>query len=93
MQLRLHPTVQAEVDEDYRGLANEFPHQITAPPRKPKDLDNTPLTERYGWRVMRRRQYAQASTLQHQSRGTPLEADGGLWCSDFPRIDVEPDAE
>ncbi|WP_425246982.1 transposase family protein [Streptomyces sp. NEAU-NA10] len=33
-QLRLQPTVKAEVDEGYRGLANEFPDQITAPPKK-----------------------------------------------------------
>lgn len=36
-QLRLHPSVKAEVDEGYRGLANEFPDQVTAPPKKPKD--------------------------------------------------------
>ncbi|MEU2717974.1 hypothetical protein [Streptomyces sp. NPDC007205] len=42
------PTVKAKVDEGYRGLANEFPDQISAPPRKPKDTDNAPLTEQYG---------------------------------------------
>jgi hypothetical protein len=47
-QLRQHPTVKAEADEGHRGLANEFPDQISAPPRKPKDIDNAPLTERYG---------------------------------------------
>jgi hypothetical protein len=36
-QFRLRPAVRAEVDEGYRGLANEFPGQISAPPRKPKD--------------------------------------------------------
>lgn len=55
-QFRQYPQVKAEVDEGYRGLANEFPGQISAPPRRPKDIDSAPLTERYGWREMRRRQ-------------------------------------
>ncbi|MPY32858.1 IS5/IS1182 family transposase [Streptomyces adustus] len=38
-QFRRHPRVKAEVDEGYRGLANEFPDQASAPPRKPKDFD------------------------------------------------------
>lgn len=42
--LHRHPTVKTEVDEGYRGLANEFPSQVSAPPRKPKDLDNAPRT-------------------------------------------------
>jgi hypothetical protein len=32
-QFRLCPRVKAEVDEGYRGLANEFPDQVSAPPR------------------------------------------------------------
>ncbi|MEU9545858.1 transposase family protein [Streptomyces mirabilis] len=36
-QFRLRPGVKAEVDEGYRGLANEFPEQVSAPPRKRKD--------------------------------------------------------
>ncbi|MEL5953579.1 hypothetical protein AADR41_02030 [Streptomyces sp. CLV115] len=32
-QLRLHPDVKAKVDEGYRGLANEFSDQVTAPPQ------------------------------------------------------------
>lgn len=64
-QFRLHPTVQAEVDEGYRGLANEFPDQISAPPRKPKDIDNAPLSERYGWREMRRRQSSRRICVEH----------------------------
>ncbi len=30
-QFRLYPCVRAEVDEGYRGLANEFPNQVSAP--------------------------------------------------------------
>ncbi|OIJ95529.1 hypothetical protein BIV25_20550 [Streptomyces sp. MUSC 14] len=31
-QFRLRPNVKAEVDEGYRGLADEFPDQVSAPP-------------------------------------------------------------
>ncbi|WP_405606712.1 hypothetical protein [Streptomyces sp. NBC_00076] len=36
-QLQLHPQVKPKVDRGYRGLANDFPHQVQAPPRTPKD--------------------------------------------------------
>ncbi|MET7520003.1 transposase family protein [Streptomyces sp. NPDC005480] len=64
-QFRLHPTVKAEVDEGYRGLANEFPDQVSAPPRKPKGLVSAPLTERYGWCEMRRRQSSRRICVEH----------------------------
>ncbi|MFD3535985.1 transposase family protein [Streptomyces sp. NPDC058664] len=49
-QFRQHPGVKAEVDDGYRGLANEFPAQVSAPARKPKSLaeDDGPLTEYFG---------------------------------------------
>jgi DDE superfamily endonuclease/Helix-turn-helix of DDE superfamily endonuclease len=62
-QLRLHPTVKAEVDEGYRGLANEFPDQITAPPKKPKE--DAPEGERHAWREMRRRQSSRRIVVEH----------------------------
>ncbi len=34
--LRHYPDVTADVDSGYRGLARDFPAQITAPPAKPK---------------------------------------------------------
>jgi DDE superfamily endonuclease len=34
--LRRHPSVTADVDSGYQGLARDFPGQITAPPKKPK---------------------------------------------------------
>lgn len=46
-QLHQHPTVEAEVDEGYRGLANEFPGQASAPPKKPKD--DAPPASPMGW--------------------------------------------
>src|SRR5919201_1965742 len=33
--LTQHPAVKLRVDEGYRGLANVFPEQVCAPPRKP----------------------------------------------------------
>ena len=62
-QFRLHPDVKAEVDEGYRGLANEFPDQISAPPKKPKD--EAPLGELYAWREMRRRQSSARICVEH----------------------------
>lgn len=64
-QFLQYPAVKAEVDEGYRGLANEFPGQVSAPPRKPKDIGNTSLTERYGWREMRRRQSSRRICVEH----------------------------
>jgi DDE superfamily endonuclease/Helix-turn-helix of DDE superfamily endonuclease len=33
--LRRYPTVRAEVDSGYQGLARDFPDQVSAPPKKP----------------------------------------------------------
>lgn len=62
-QLRFHPDVRAKVDEGYRGLANDFPQQVQAPPRKPKD--GAPLGERYAWREERRRQSSARICVEH----------------------------
>lgn len=64
-QFRQYPAVRAEVDEGCRGLANEFPDQVSAPPRKPKGINNAPLTERYGWREMRRRRSSRRIRVEH----------------------------
>ena len=47
-QLRCRPNVRVHVDEGYRGLANQFPQQVIAPPRKPKA--DAPLGEQRAWR-------------------------------------------
>jgi hypothetical protein len=62
-QLRQHPTVRAKADEGYRGLANEFPDQVDAPPKKPKD--DAPLGEHHAWREQRRRQSSQRIPVEH----------------------------
>jgi hypothetical protein len=62
-QLRLHPDVTADVDEGYRGLANEFPDQVSAPPRKPKD--DAPDGEKLAWREARRQQSSRRICVEH----------------------------
>ena len=62
-QFRLHPDVKAEVDEGYRGLANEFPEQVSAPPKKPKE--DAPLGDQYAWREQRRRQSSARICVEH----------------------------
>ncbi|MFF9869508.1 transposase family protein [Streptomyces sp. NPDC013953] len=62
-QLRLHPDVKAEVDEGYRGLANEFPDQVSAPPKKPKE--DAPLGDQYAWREQRRQQSSARICVEH----------------------------
>ncbi|MFF4139185.1 transposase family protein [Streptomyces mirabilis] len=62
-QFRLHPDVRAEVDEGYRGLANEFPEQISALPKKPKE--DAPVGDQYAWREQRRRQSAARICVEH----------------------------
>ncbi|MFD0509245.1 transposase family protein [Streptomyces chiangmaiensis] len=66
-QFRQHPGVKAEVDDGYRGLANEFPEQVSAPPKKPKEheKDDAPLSEKYGWREMKRRQSSRRICVEH----------------------------
>lgn len=65
-QFRQRPGVKAEVDDGYRGLANEFPEQVSAPPRKTKGHDDdAPLTEQHGWREMKRRQSSRRICVEH----------------------------
>ncbi|MFD8897604.1 transposase family protein [Streptomyces ardesiacus] len=62
-QFRQYPDVKATVDEGYRGLANEFPDQVDAPPKKPKD--NAPLGEHHAWRERRRHQSSARIHVEH----------------------------
>ena len=55
--------VKAEVDEGYRGLANEFPDQVSAPPKKPKE--DAPLSEHHAWRERRRCQSSARICVEH----------------------------
>lgn len=62
-QFRQHPEVRAKVDEGYRGLASEFPEQVDAPPKKPKD--DAPLGEHHAWREKCRRQSSARIHVEH----------------------------
>ncbi|ROQ59591.1 DDE superfamily endonuclease [Streptomyces sp. 840.1] len=62
-RFRQHPNVRAEVDEGYRGLANEPPAQVSAPPKKPKD--DAPMGERHAWHEQRRRQPSARICVEH----------------------------
>ncbi len=62
-QFRQRPAVKAKADEGYRGLANEFPDQIDAPPKRPKD--DAPTGEHHAWREQRRRQSSARIHVEH----------------------------
>jgi len=67
-QFHRHPGVRAEVDDGYRGLADEFPDQVSALPKNPKGMkapNDGPVTERYGWREMKRRQSSRRICVEH----------------------------
>jgi hypothetical protein len=65
--LRRFPDARAEVDEGYRGLANEFPGQVSAPPKPmtKKVRETAPLGEQYAWREARRRQSSRRICVEH----------------------------
>lgn len=62
-QLRLHPDLKAMVDDGYRGLARDFPDQVTAPPRKP-GKDATP-EQVAAWKAARTAQSSQRICVEH----------------------------
>ena len=61
--LRRHPSVTADVNSGYQGLARDFPGQITAPPKKPK-TGATPsqVTER---EATRKQQSSRRICIEH----------------------------
>ncbi|MEJ8632469.1 transposase family protein [Streptomyces sp. MS2.AVA.5] len=62
-QFRNRPDVKAKVDSGYAGLAKEFPGQVSAPPKKPKD--KTCDGDTYAWRETRRRQSSARICVEH----------------------------
>jgi hypothetical protein len=61
--LRHHPDVQAEVDAGYRGLARDYPGQVSAPPKKPgKDAPPEQLTR---WEQQRHQQSSARICVEH----------------------------
>ncbi|WP_328511704.1 hypothetical protein OG981_02430 [Streptomyces mirabilis] len=73
-QFHQHPGVRAEVDDGYRGLASESLDRVSAPPRKLKGKapNDGPVTERYGWREMKRRQSLRRICRARQRRSPPV---------------------
>jgi hypothetical protein len=61
--LRRHPDVQAEVDAGYRGLARNFPAQVSGPPKKP-GKDTSP-EHAAGWEQQRHQQSSQRICVEH----------------------------
>jgi hypothetical protein len=61
--LRRHPDVQAEVDAGYQGLARDFPAQVSAPPKKPRQ--DAPPEETARWEQERHRQSSQRICVEH----------------------------
>jgi hypothetical protein len=61
------PDVHAEVDEGYRGLANRFPHQVSAPPKPmtKKAREAAPLGDLFAWTEARRRQSSRRICVEH----------------------------
>ncbi|MDH2393958.1 hypothetical protein QCN29_35445 [Streptomyces sp. HNM0663] len=57
------------------STANEFPGQVSAPPKKPKGTgdDNGPLTEYYGWREAKRRQSSARICVEHANAEHPQQ--------------------
>ncbi|MGW8480035.1 transposase family protein [Streptomyces sp. NPDC055898] len=70
-QFRLHPDVHAEVDSGYRGLAKEFPSQVSAPPEKP--AQDAPDGDMRAWREARRRQSSARPAVIRRSRAGLVE--------------------
>ena len=61
--LRAHPDVQAEVDAGYRGLARDFPAQVSGPPKKPgKDASPEHAAR---WEQQRHQQSSQRICVEH----------------------------
>jgi hypothetical protein len=57
------PQVKALVDAGYRGLARQFPDQVTAPPLKPGK--HAPPREVASWEISRKAQSAQRIPVEH----------------------------
>lgn len=61
--LRHFPDIHAEVDSGYRGLARDFPDQVSAPPKKP--AKNAPPEEQSRWEQARKAQSSVRICVEH----------------------------
>ncbi|WP_315986768.1 transposase family protein [Streptomyces sp. Isolate_219] len=62
-QFHTRPGVKAKVDSGYLRLAKEFPGQVSAPPKKPKDEARD--GDKHAWRETRRRQSSARICVEH----------------------------
>ncbi|SHN34525.1 transposase family protein [Streptomyces yunnanensis] len=58
-----YPQVRAQVDAGYRGLAKDFPEQVTAPPKKPGK--NASSDEVAAWEEARKAQSSRLIPVEH----------------------------
>jgi hypothetical protein len=58
-----HPEVQAEVDAGYQGLARDYPAQVSAPPKKPRNDVSPEETTR--WEQERHQQSSRRICVEH----------------------------
>jgi hypothetical protein len=65
-QFHQHPKAKTEADEGYRGLANELPGHISAPPKKTND--DAPPSEHHAWRKQQHRQSSARICGEHHAR-------------------------
>ena len=62
-----YPQVKAKVDAGYRGLAKQFPDQVTAPPLKPKK--DAPPEETAAWEEARKKWSCERIPAGHANAG------------------------
>ncbi|MCX5233474.1 transposase [Streptomyces sp. NBC_00233] len=62
-QFRRRPRARARVGSGYQGLAKEFPDQVTAPPKKPRD--DVCEGDKRAWREARHRQSSARICVEH----------------------------
>jgi hypothetical protein len=77
--LERYPQVQALVDAGYRGLARQFPDQVTAPPLKP--AKDAPPDEAARWETRRKDESSQRICVEHanhQRRAQTMEDPAAL---------------
>ena len=61
--LEQFPQVKAKVDAGYRGLAEQFPHQVQAPPLKPRK--GAPPEDVTRWEAARKKQSSERIAVEH----------------------------
>lgn len=69
-EFRTRPTVKSRLDSGYQGLADDFPDQVSAPPKKPADEARGGY--KYAWQEARRPVLGPDLPQAHQRRAPPV---------------------